>query len=165
MPEQFNPERDINISFAQNKEVDLDAIDKFKMDSVPAFPNCIIIKHTNRFLSVWNFLFVLSCCCSSYFYAYLAAFKHPGVNLKQLYTELTFEGIFLVTLLVNFITDYMEDGNPTPVRDLNKICQRYLKGQFIFDFIPLIPLPHLTLWHGQEKYFYLIKVVRLVIGI
>ena len=46
-----------------------------------------------------------------------------------------------------------------------KIAERYLKSEFIFDFIPLIPFPLiLKLSNGREYHFYIIKCVRVITG-
>lgn len=39
----------------------------------------------------------------------------------------------------------------------------YAKNQFILDFIPCLPLNLINL-NGKEKYFYLIKIMRLYVG-
>ena len=41
---------------------------------------------------------------------------------------------------------------------------RYLKGNFVYDFVPLIPFTYINL-NGDERLFYIIKIVRLVIGL
>ena len=53
---------------------------------------------------------------------------------------MVYEGIFLVSLILNFFMEYKPDGQSFPVRDLSLISVRYLKGQFLMDFVPLIPL-------------------------
>ena len=49
------------------------------------------------------------------------------------------------------------------MRDLAKIAKNYAKNLFIIDLIPCIPLQLIDLG-GQEKDFYLIKNMRLYIG-
>ena len=41
---------------------------------------------------------------------------------------------------------------------------RYLKGNFVYDFFPLLPFTYIPL-NGFERLFYLIKIIRLVIGL
>jgi len=103
---------------------------------------------------------------SSYFYAYIAAFGVPKTNSNLFYTNLFYEGIFSLQILLEFITDYRPQGTfSKPVRDLSKISSRYLKGGFIYDFIPLIPLDNIIKIGGYERLFYLIKLMRFGKGI
>lgn len=44
------------------------------------------------------------------------------------------------------------------------ISLNYLKGQFIIDLIPFLPLQLIPL-NGDEKMFYLIKLIRIGTGI
>lgn len=39
-----------------------------------------------------------------------------------------------------------------------------MKGQFIFDFIPIIPLQYINL-SGYQRLFYLVKIMRFVNGL
>ena len=59
--------------------------------------------------------------------------------------------------------DERDDAERVMERDLGKIATRYVKGDFIFDFVPLLPLVWLDLG-GKERLFYLIKIVRLING-
>ena len=56
------------------------------------------------------------------------------------YFTLAIEAFFLIAMIVEFITDYTEEGEDAPTRDIAKIVRRYLKGSFAMDFIPIIPL-------------------------
>lgn len=165
LPHQFTT-NDVDISFTldNNQELgDQDSEEDYQVEE-GNFTQYLVISHTNKVVYVWNVLYVLSCLTSCYFYAFMAAFEKPDPGSWLFILDWSFEGIFLVSLLLNFITDYKEDGNPNPVRDLNKISMRYLKGQFTYDIIPLIPLPHLPFGNSM-KHFYLIKIMRMVTGI
>lgn len=165
MPHQFTT-NDVDISFTLDNNQDLgdqDSEEDYQVEE-GNFAQYLVISHNNKVVYLWNVLYVLSCLTSCYFYAFMAAFEKPKPGSWLFILDWSFEGIFLVSLLLNFITDYKEDGNPNPVRDLNKISMRYLKGQFIYDIIPLIPLPHLPFGNSM-KHFYLIKIMRMVTGI
>lgn len=43
----------------------------------------------------------------------------------------------------------------------SKIIINYLQGEFIWDFIPLIPLQFLRLVNNRDRLFFLIKCLRL----
>jgi hypothetical protein len=50
------------------------------------------------------------------------------------------------------------------VKDITQISLRYLKGEFYKDFIPIIPLQLLD-FGGDERLFYIIKIMRLIKGL
>lgn len=51
-----------------------------------------------------------------------------------------------------------------PVKDIYLISMRYLKGPFLKDFIPIIPFQLIDL-NGDERFFYIIKIMRLIQGL
>ena len=92
---------------------------------------------------------------SAYVYAYLAAFdtgvagKKVGLlpNTNEYNINLFFMIFFLVTLILNFLVDFQKQGSKQNVRDLKQIAENYidyesygLRGQFLFDLFPIIPL-------------------------
>ena len=78
-----------------------------------------------------------------------------------------FEIIFLIDMLAQFFTDYPSNNKTTKynVRELSKIIDRYIKGSFITDLIPLIPLHFLDLYDNKGDLFLLLKMVRLYKGL
>jgi hypothetical protein len=66
-------------------------------------------------------------------------FNTEASNSNKL--TLAFEFIFAFSILTKFLTDYKPDGETEHVKSLSKITSKYLHGDFIFDLIPLIPLP------------------------
>ena len=95
-------------------------------------------------------------------YAYMAAFEDQDETVLW-HISLYFESIFLLSMGLKFLYEYKKDDSEMNERDLSKIAVHYLKGEFLFDFIPLIPLNLLDL-NGYERLFYLIKIIRLVNG-
>lgn len=51
-----------------------------------------------------------------------------------------------------------------PIRNLSTIAITFLKGSFIFELLPLIPLQFLEL-NGEEQIFYIVKIMRIFIGL
>ena len=49
------------------------------------------------------------------------------------------------------------------VRELILIAKKYLRTQFLFDFIPMLPF-HLFTDHPQRKLFFMIKIIRIQKG-
>ena len=120
-----------------------------------------IIKHEGYFSMIWTVFDILCCLASSYIYLWLATFGedqkaagtlcYPDMNESQreqfnkdassTYTlVLAFEIIFLISIITKFLTDFRPDGETEHVKSLTKISSRYLHGDFLSDFIPLIPL-------------------------
>ena len=64
---------------------------------------------------------------------------------------------------VEFLLDYKPEDSYVRVRDIFQIAKRYLRTQFIFDFIPMLPF-HLFTDHPQRKLFFMIKVIRIQKG-
>ena len=115
-------------------------------------------------LAVWYFGYIVCCLLSSYFYVYIAAFQHIGVKDKWwLQYELIFELIFLTSILLNFLTDYEDENDGKVVRDIAQISMRYLKGNFFWEFLPVLPLAHLFgSMLKSPHHWYIVKVVRLM---
>jgi hypothetical protein len=133
---------------------------------------------------IWT-IFDISCClASSYFYLWLATFGedqkgatcYPDMSKAEraqfdkdgattLQMVLAFEIIFLISIITKFLTDYRPDGETEHVKSLTKISSRYLHGDFLSDFIPLIPLTYIFKnYFCQAKLFYIIKTVRVLNG-
>ena len=74
--------------------------------------------------------------------------------------QLCFEAIFLIEMLLGFVTEYVDMNNKS-VKDVYKISKRYLKQGFIQDIIPLIPFNWIS-YFKNSKYLYLIKSIRLI---
>lgn len=97
---------------------------------------------------------------------WFAAFGKPNleVNPGMFFLEIGMEVFFTFSLFFNFIIELKVDGKIQPIRDLEQIAINYLQGSFIFDLIPCLPFQYIDL-EGEEKIFYLLKVMRLYIGI
>lgn len=78
-----------------------------------------------------------------------------------------YEVVFFVQMLLKFITEYKPEGDLSPpIRDLQIIATTYLKGTFIYDFIPIFPFAEVLKYeNGYERLFYLIKIIRIGKGL
>ena len=94
----------------------------------------IVLSKDNPFLKIWYPIYSISCLLSSFMYAWHGAFGSPEDTTAMWF----FESLFLVTLFLNFITEYEEDGK-SPTRDPSMIATHYLHGLFWIDFVPLLP--------------------------
>ena len=95
----------------------------------------------------------------------MAAFSQRNDNDEYvlLLVSWTYEACFLLALCIEFFVDYKEDGMNSPERDISKTSYRYLSNEFCFDAIPCLPLQFVSLG-GNERLFYLIKIIRLFNG-
>jgi len=73
--------------------------------------------------------------------------------------------VFLITMIISFLTEYVPDGETQPVRDLAKIAKNYMSRDFTFDIITLLPLPWIFMTFHMSHFLYIIKVFRTVKGI
>jgi len=99
----------------------------------------VIISKDNTLYKYWCALELILCLLSSYYYAYLATFLEYedtnevvdpiGNNNKGI--TLFFELYFAISIGLKFFLEYDDDNSPLPVRNLSKIADRYLKGDFI----------------------------------
>jgi hypothetical protein len=71
----------------------------------------------------------------------MAAFSDDINGVKMLHAMIVFEIIFIIDMCLKFFKSFTKDGETNPTRDLGLIADRYVKGSFIFDLIPLLPIP------------------------
>ena len=70
-------------------------------------------------------------------------------------------------MVLKFFKEYKPVGfgrTDPNVREWQRIIQNYMLTDFLFDFIPIIPLQVIELIRHRERLFYLIKVVRFYKG-
>ena len=61
---------------------------------------------------------ILCSWISSYFYAYLAAFKKIGPGEPMFIAMLSFEAVFLISIVLKFFVCFTKDGHTIPTTDL-----------------------------------------------
>lgn len=97
----------------------------------------IVIRLDSRLKGMMDLLIVLLAVYSTFTSTYFAAF---GFNYKAYESFTLFvEIIFVVDILMTFLTEYISEEDYFPVRDLKKIGIRYIKSTFIFDVLTVIP--------------------------
>ena len=95
---------------------------------------------------------------------WVIAFSHKNDGVS--YWDRNFiEIIFISDLIVNFFIEYIPDktgdGNKLPVRDLLQIATHYFKGNFLIDFIPILPFHLLDLPYNSSVLLYFVKMIRV----
>ena len=125
----------------------------------------IICDHTSMFSMFLRTMNTILCLISSYIYMWFGAFNDIGNHHLRGVVTICFELFFLFMMIINFITDFTRQGENKPVRNLHQISMRYLKGDFLMDLIPLLPLTLIvTKEHKLSKLLYCIKVIRVLSG-
>lgn len=101
---------------------------------------------------------------SSYYYAWLFAFGDHNLGNEIHSISLAFESIFVISIIINSLQQYVPDGETKPVTDARKTFEMYKKGQyFILDIIAILPLQSIKF---EKSYLlYAFKVVRYYKGI
>lgn len=104
------------------------------------------------------------CMASGYVYMWFARFGDSLAKEDLFLMSSIIEVYFCLSMYVNFVTDYVPDGQIEPVRNLVQISKRYLKGDFIMQFIPLIPFTYVIELNNHTRLLFLIKVLRVING-
>ena len=66
-----------------------------------------------------------------------------------------------------FLTDFIPDGEQIATQDLALIALNYIRNGFIWDLIPLLPLPFIFRAYKfvkLERYIFSLKLIRVVTG-
>lgn len=130
-------------------------------------PRSLIISEGSTFKRAWSIIYLLSCFTSPYFYAWVALNGHEKDEKLQLFFAYSYESIFAFNICINFLTDFVPDGEIVPEKDMAKIADRYLNGDFLQDFVPTFPLTFFF-DNSNTKFWrllYLVKIIRLIKGI
>lgn len=135
------------------------------------FWKLIILDQSSIFCLFWNVFEVLCCIISSYMYAYMAAFgihnNDVTINVDLRIADIFFFVVFTISILMNFLRDFVPEGETQACKDLKKIAQRYLLGQFSLDFVAWVPFQFIIDFdqHRLLNCLYAIKIIRLRSGL
>lgn len=126
------------------------------------FTKMLVLKQESPLLIVFKPINIVACMLQSYVYVWFAAFSDDGRTTLMI----VLESLFVFDMLLNFLTEFYQDGEIEPVRDLARISKRYLKAGFVSDLIPLLPLPFIVGAHTLPgRLLYLLKLFRLKRGL
>jgi hypothetical protein len=67
-------------------------------------------------------------------------------------------------MITQFLLEYRNEGDKATIRDPVLIAMNYLRNDFAFDFLTLIPFFFMTLKRHREDLFLLIKMLRIIKG-
>lgn len=99
----------------------------------------MILKENSWFTSIWFTIDIISCIVSSYLYAYMGTFGGNSLSPVGDNCIQVFNIVFILSIIINFSTEYKPDGISKPIRDIKKIALRYLNNGFIMDFLMVLP--------------------------
>lgn len=153
----------MNLLKGMGTEVEEDEMNMIPKKEQSVWDYFIISRHNKLYL-MWQTLTILCCLTSAYLYAYMAAFEEPHAGSITFILLYAHEGVFLISMILNFFVEYQNEGDVKPVRDIVLIGKRYINTNFRNDLIPLIPLQLIQLPHGYTRLFLIIKIVRIVNG-
>ena len=144
----------------------------------------LIISPVTMKYQIFKLVIVISSIYSSLLYAVIGAFRldldydtyetylleSPDAKVNPITTEaikfyevafINLECIFLSAICINFITSYTDPDNGNEVRDIYRIVDRYLKGNFVFDFVTIFPMSYIFRF-PFSRLLILIKCLRLI---
>jgi hypothetical protein len=102
----------------------------------------LIIRHQGWPWKVWSMLVLAAEMVSGYIYAFFSAYRESGYERVWV----PFELMFLVDMLLHFTLDFNHNKMSLhATRDYELIIFHYIKGDFMWDLIPLIPFQMLSL--------------------
>lgn len=121
------------------------------------------ISHTGKLSMIWNYLEILMCVMSSYYYAYLSLFcEMTDIQLKVI---IGLDIYFAVAILKAFLTDFTPENKNKPETNLFVIAKRYLHHEFPLDLILWVPLWLLIYLDINYKLLFILKCWRIVKGL
>ena len=124
----------------------------------------LIIQHDNCALGLFNVIDIVCCLISSYSYVWLAYFGDDidYVNIFRL--KIIFELIFTISIILKFVTSFIEEGETLPENDHKLIYENYRdNGGMKGDLITWFPIIFFFDCSKAKffRLFYLIKVFRI----
>lgn len=96
---------------------------------------------------------------------WFGAFNDSDNHDLHMTISICFEIIFVFLMIKKFLTTYVNQGETKPVKNLTLISMKYLKGDFLSDLIPLLPLTFIFDKDTKMvKLLYIVKVIRVLNG-
>jgi ABC-type uncharacterized transport system permease subunit len=103
----------------------------------------IVISQDNMFKRAFSGVIILLALVSTFLATYLACFGFPQAKEFYVFYYIV-ECLFLLDILLCFITQYQDEEDNKPVREIKLIAIKYLKSGFVFDALATFPF-HLAL--------------------
>ena len=100
----------------------------------------LVFSEDNFFYQIFSICISFICLFSSYYYIYLTAFRNLNLKASMIVWTYIFEIMFFVHMILQFFKEIKSDYSAKAIRNVKIIAKNYLKKEFIWDFIPLVPL-------------------------
>jgi hypothetical protein len=108
---------------------------------------------------IWDLIIVGLAILTSFTAPLEFVFTHMEDSQKYRSMMYLIDAIFIVDVAVNFRTTFIShDGQE--VKDTRSIAKRYIRSNFIFDFLSSLPL-NIFFYAKWTKYFKILKLVRI----
>jgi hypothetical protein len=103
----------------------------------------------------------------SYYYGFVCAFGFKEFGQAGIYVDYGITSFFIISMLLEFITEVKEKGGEQPIRTFSGIGYHYISnGKFFIDLIQVIPYPlFLDIGDSNLKYLYFVRLYRLFEGL
>ena len=119
----------------------------------------VVIPEDAEWKSYFDMIMLVCACENTIFQAYYSAFGLPDTPAENI-IDAAVEGLFLLDLIFCFCQQYRDGEKQTNVSDLKMIAIHYLKGNFIFDAIAIIPFD-MFLTGSKIRLYRLLKMLRV----
>jgi len=105
----------------ESEEVEGEEAEPAEFDIAKIF----IIHHENQVLGFFSVLDISCCLVSSYVYAWIAYFGNDSATNMPFILTLIFEIIFTISIMLKFVTTFIEEGETMPETNHGLIYQNY----------------------------------------
>jgi hypothetical protein len=96
----------------------------------------------------------------------MGTFGRKDITIWMDFLIVSFEIFFVLSLAKKFLTDFKQDGETKPIKDLKKIAKNYFDNGFIPEFIMIVPFFYIFQnVFPEAKLFFFFKTFRLVVGL
>ena len=168
----FNFEKQVDVGNSETQQLMEELLMTKKEGSIDeAFDmvkilDLLTINHLGTPYKIWSGIIHACNLISAYTYAFQASFRRSNYrNFDDWHLFVQgniFEVVFFMDMVAHFFLDYRPSViSQESVRDLSAIIPRYLKTQFAWDLLPLLPFQLMELDNNAQNLFYLIKCMRV----
>jgi hypothetical protein len=131
------------LSFVSQSQVIKEPQASAKVEKKVGFFDKLVISPEMIGKRVFSFIITILALISTFLATYLACFGFPDrKSFFVLYYAM--ECMFAIDIALCFFTQYLDEENNKPVRDLKSIALRYIKAGFLFDSLATFPF-HIVL--------------------
>ena len=127
----------------------------------------LIISENNKVIQAYGFIMIVFALISTLLATFYACFGPPETTFAKV-VDIIMEVCFGIDIIRHFFMEFKDDeeGGQRRVRNLKSIAKRYLKGDFLVDFIAISRIFWVEIFKDswtddQVDLFYLLRLFRL----